>query len=151
VRNFLIIFVLVVIAVNVYGFLFGDDRQSERNAPEFPTVQQTSESATTQESRESSTVTTEVSLEEGASLYDNNCAACHGRDGGGVVGPALADNDQLADTAHVLKRILNGKGSMPAFGNRFSDEEIADVASFIRSSWGNEFGSVTSEDVATQR
>jgi mono/diheme cytochrome c family protein len=151
VRNFLIIFVLVVIAVNVYGFLFSDDGQSESNARESPTVQQTRESTPTQEPRESSEVTTEVSLEQGEKIFSNNCAACHGRDGGGVVGPALADNEKLADTTHVLKRILNGKGSMPAFGNRFSDQDIADVASFIRGTWGNEFGPVTTEDVATQR
>jgi mono/diheme cytochrome c family protein len=150
-KNFLVIFILVIIAVNVYGSLFGDDRQSGRNAREFPTVQQTREVAETQVPQESSAVMTEVSLEKGTSIYDHNCAACHGRDGGVVVGPALADNDQLADTTHVLKRILNGKGSMPAFGNRFSDEEIANVASFIRSSWDNEFGPIKAEDVATQR
>jgi mono/diheme cytochrome c family protein len=149
VRNFLIIFVLVVIAVNVYGFLFSNDGRSQVNR-QTPTVEQT-DSTETQNIQESNEVITEVSLEQGASLYDNTCAACHGRDGGGVVGPALADNDKLADTTHVLKRILNGKGSMPAFGNSFSDQELANVASYIRSSWGNEFGSVTSEDVASQR
>jgi mono/diheme cytochrome c family protein len=149
-RNFLILFVLVVVAVNVYGFLFGDDGSSESSARESPTVQQTRESATTQEPRERSEVTTEVSLEQGASIYDNNCAVCHGNDGGGVVGPALADNDKLADTSHVVKRILKGGGGMPAFG-RLSDEEIANVASLIRSSWGNEFGSVTTSDVQEQR
>lgn len=148
-KNFLIVFVLVVIAANVYGFLFSDDGRSQANSRES-TLEQT-RSDETQQVRESDEVTTEVSLEQGEKIFSNNCAACHGKNGEGSIGPEFAGNDNLADSAFIVGRILQGQGSMPAFGNRFSDQEVADVTSFIRSSWGNEFGSVTTEDVATRR
>jgi mono/diheme cytochrome c family protein len=92
-----------------------------------------------------------VSLEAGETIFNNNCAARHGKTGKGIVGPALAGNEKLADTAHVVKRILNGGGPMPAWKNRLLDEEIASVASYIRGSWGNEFSDISTTDVAAER
>ncbi len=39
---------------------------------------------------------------------------------------------------------------MPGFGG-LSDDEVAAVATFVRSSWGNEFGPVTAAEVAAER
>lgn len=44
-----------------------------------------------------------------------------------------------------------GRGIMPAFKDRLSDEEIAAVATYIRTSWGNDFGPVSSTRVAEIR
>jgi mono/diheme cytochrome c family protein len=88
----------------------------------------------------------------GARLYLDNCAACHRPDGRGYEGvfPALAGNPVLASKAEdsVIRIILQGmqtprtaaapaQFTMPAFGWRLSDQDVADVASFVRASWGN--------------
>jgi mono/diheme cytochrome c family protein len=40
---------------------------------------------------------------------------------------------------------------MPAFGWRLTDAQVADVASFVRSSWGNQAGAVEAGQVARLR
>lgn len=91
-------------------------------------------------------------LEQGSGRYvQAGCSGCHGGDGGGNQGPAFAANDDLADTEYVARIIVRGNGGMPSFGARLSDEEIASVATYIRNSWGNNFGAVNPTDVATQR
>ncbi len=92
---------------------------------------------------------------DGEALYAANCASCHGASGEGVgsVFPALAGNDHLADAAYTIDVIVNGKPgtAMPAFGSRFSDEELAALVSYVRTSWNNSFGAVSAEDVASAR
>jgi mono/diheme cytochrome c family protein len=140
-KNFLIVFLIVVFAVNVYGFLFGDDGRSQTNR-DF--------TERTAEARAGNETTANMSLEEGADIYGNNCGSCHGQNGGGFIGPELVENNNLEDTSFVVGRILEGGNGMPAFG-RFSDEEIANVTSFIRGSWGNDFGEVSAADVEAER
>jgi mono/diheme cytochrome c family protein len=88
----------------------------------------------------------------GASEYASNCAACHGNEGQGAFGPALAGSPTLSSTNFVVGRIINGfvEHSMPPFGH-LSDEQIAGISTFIRDSWGNEFGAVTPEEVTELR
>lgn len=79
---------------------------------------------------------------EGKDVFAAQCAACHGERGGGGQGPALAGNDALDDRAYVVRQIKNGSRFMPPFGSVLSSRELAAVATFIRTSWGNEFGPV---------
>ncbi len=92
---------------------------------------------------------------DGAALYAANCASCHGASGEGMgsVFPALAGNARLADAGYVIEIVLNGKPgtAMPAFGGRFSDEEVAALVSYVRTSWGNAFGEVSAAEVAAAR
>ncbi len=92
---------------------------------------------------------------DGAGLYAANCASCHGAggEGMGTVFPALAGNDALADADFVIRTVLNGVPgtAMPAFGGRFSDEEVAAVVSYVRTSWGNAYGAVDAARVAALR
>ena len=79
----------------------------------------------------------------GASLYASDCAECHGPDGkGGAAGPALAGNSGLADTKAVLQRIWNGGGPMPKH-HEYSASDLADVANYIRRTWGNDFAQIS--------
>jgi mono/diheme cytochrome c family protein len=102
----------------------------------------------------------------GAQLYLDNCAACHRPDGKGYQGvfPALAGNAVLAAAPpdSVIGIILQGmqtartastpaQFTMPSFAKRLSDEDVADIASFVRASWGNQAGAVAAADVARQR
>lgn len=84
----------------------------------------------------------------GQQLYEQNCAACHMPDGTGnpPAFPALAGNENLQDLALIVENIRLGKNSMPAFPN-LTSEQIAAIATYIRSNWGNDFAAVTLEDV----
>lgn len=83
-------------------------------------------------------------MEKGKSIYEANCAACHGGNGQGMppVMPPLAGNASLKDTQMVLAVTKNGRGAMPAVGAGFSEEELKAVATYIRNSFGNSFGPV---------
>lgn len=104
-------------------------------------------------------------VSSGAGIYKSYCEACHKADGKGVTGsfPALSGNTVVTGkAAPLVQTILQGrtgsnksKGNasgeqMPAF-NFLKDEEIASVATYIRSSWGNTADSVTSAAVAKER
>jgi PQQ-dependent dehydrogenase (s-GDH family) len=87
----------------------------------------------------------------GAPKFAANCAMCHGPAGQGGAGAVLAGNENLADASFVANTIVHGFGYMPAFGNQFSDEDIAQIGTYIRNSWGNDFGILTTEEVEAAR
>jgi cytochrome c551 len=60
------------------------------------------------------------------------CGGCHTFEpagSSGTVGPNLDDANVTAEQAAA--QVKNGGGGMPAFGDRLSDQEIADVAAFV--------------------
>ena len=63
------------------------------------------------------------------------------------MGPKLAGDAKLSDADFVINRILKGGGNMPAFKDKLSPEQIAAVASYIRTNFGNSFGPVTVDQV----
>jgi cytochrome c553 len=85
--------------------------------------------------------------QDGAQVYQSNCAQCHGDQGGGGAGPALAGNQSLENTRMVVNQILHGGGGMPAFADQLSAEQLAAVATHIRTSWANSFGGVSVQEV----
>jgi mono/diheme cytochrome c family protein len=71
----------------------------------------------------------------GAAVFANRCASCHGSDGGGGLGPQLSGGRVVArfpDIADQIAVITNGRGGMPGFGSRLSAQEIAAVAEYTR-------------------
>jgi mono/diheme cytochrome c family protein len=102
----------------------------------------------------------------GALLYLDNCAACHRPDGRGYEGvfPSLAGNPvvQADNPLSLISIVLLGsitsrtsmtpaQFAMPAFAWRLSDQDAADIISFIRSSWGNDAKPIESPKVAALR
>lgn len=102
----------------------------------------------------------------GAAIYSHACIACHETDGSGAprIYPPLPGNANLqsADPSSTLRIILDGAqtlttprapntGSMPAYANQLSDQQVADVANYIRNSWGNAALLVTPAQVAKAR
>jgi cytochrome c551 len=72
----------------------------------------------------------------GADVYSNRCAGCHGGDGAGGLGPQLSDGKVKArfpDIAEQIAVITDGRGGMPAFGGKLTDEQIRAVAEYERS------------------
>ncbi len=92
---------------------------------------------------------TPVSIQVGASIFAKNCAACHGANGDGGIGPALAGNPHvnIANPNLMLTTIVQGRNQMPSWRGQLAASDIAAVASFVRSSWGNSSGPVTVQDV----
>src|SRR5215831_2078185 len=108
----------------------------------------------------------EAEMKTGAAIYAHQCIACHEADGSGTprIYPPLPGNAllQSADPLSTLRVILDGAqtmttprapntGSMPAYAQQLSDEEIAAVTNYIRNSWGNVAPLVTAEQVAKAR
>jgi mono/diheme cytochrome c family protein len=81
----------------------------------------------------------EGNAENGKSVYASaGCGGCHAlSDAGstGTVGPSL-DESQL-DEAAIAEQVRNGGGGMPAFADRLSDQEIADVSAYVASASGS--------------
>jgi alcohol dehydrogenase (quinone), cytochrome c subunit len=101
----------------------------------------------------------------GAQLYVDRCAGCHRSDGRGYAKafPALAGNPVLQSDSEAAIKIVLGGGSQPAtdsapsaltmapYAALFSDQQVADVVTFIQTGWGNRGKSATSAEVAKVR
>lgn len=108
----------------------------------------------------------EAVLEAGAAIYFDSCSACHASDGSGVprffaplAGSGKINDD---DPTTVIRVILEGARAvptnahpspltMPAFNWKLTDEQVAAVATYVRSSWGNRGGPVSASEVADLR
>jgi mono/diheme cytochrome c family protein len=77
--------------------------------------------------------TAEGDAAKGKAIYASaGCGGCHtfsAAGSTGTVGPNL--DDSSIDFAGAVEQIKNGGGGMPPFGDRLSDQEIADVAAFV--------------------
>ena len=102
----------------------------------------------------------------GALVFINNCAACHRSTGQGVqkTFPAFAHSSSVAakDPTSLIRIVLEGSAmphtkdapsqlGMPGLGWRLTDANVADVLTFVRSSWGNQAPAVSADEVAKVR
>jgi mono/diheme cytochrome c family protein len=105
-------------------------------------------------------------MRRGAEIYSDACASCHLENGVGQPRyfPPLGPNAMLqqADPIGLEHLILAGARigigpsrpsplTMPSFAWKLNDEEVADVATFIRNSWGNRAAAVSVSDVRIAR
>ena len=110
----------------------------------------------------SATPATTASAGPGAKLYERHCADCHGDVGEGASGayPALAGNRAVVmpTAANLVHIVLEGgfppatagnprPYGMPPFATVLSVEELAQLLSFIRASWGNRGAAVSALEV----
>jgi len=106
------------------------------------------------------------SSKPGAAIYLANCDVCHSASGEGYAKafPALAGNPVVAgqDPTSLINIVLDGARRpqtttapsslvMPTLAWKLNDQQIADVLTFIRSSWGNNAPSVSPNQVARLR
>ncbi len=101
----------------------------------------------------------------GKALFAGTCSACHQPDGRGLEGvfPPLAKSDYIAADPHRVPHILLGglSGKITVNGrdydsvmppmNQLTDDEIANIATFVLNSWGNPGGRVTKAEAAAIR
>ena len=77
---------------------------------------------------------------DGAAVFTGKCAMCHGKGGAGDtgMGKSLGLKDlgsadvQKASDADLTKIVADGKGKMPAYKGKLSDDDIKGVVAFIR-------------------
>jgi mono/diheme cytochrome c family protein len=105
-----------------------------------------------------------ASMAKGKDVYTTYCMSCHMEQGEGMedVYPPLAKSDYLmADKTRSIKQILYGaSGPMKVNGKTYnaemtgfdlSDQEVSDLANYIRNSFGNKGPAVMPEEVKAAR
>ena len=105
-------------------------------------------------------------IQQGGVIYYNQCAACHGGQGQGIVGlfPRLAGAPvvQQEQATSLMRVVLEGSRAvgtagaptgpaMPSFAWKLSDDKIAAVLTYIRNAWGNAAPGVQAGDVGSMR
>lgn len=106
------------------------------------------------------------SVARGKTVYLQRCMVCHQADGGGVpkLNAPLDASSAVngSDVSKLIKYIVKGfadrveidgelySNAMPAAAD-LSDQQIADVLTFIRSNWSNKAGPVTTLQVKQTR
>jgi len=105
-------------------------------------------------------------LARGEALYIDQCSGCHMEDGSGQphVFPPLKGNavvqarepgamlHMIIDGARIASTKSNPTGlAMPAFGWKLTDQEVADLATYLRAAWGNKGAPVSVSDVKSTR
>jgi mono/diheme cytochrome c family protein len=108
---------------------------------------------------------TSSSLANGKLVYAQNCLTCHQADGGGVSNmnpPLIKTTYVLGDKMRLAKIVLNGfsekveiegdiySNIMPSL-NYLSNQQIADVLTYVRSNFGNKASAVTVAEVSKAR
>lgn len=100
----------------------------------------------------------------GKKVYNKYCKACHQSNGEGVPGvfPPLTPNGYIADKKQIIAIVLNGmsgkadvngtsyNGVMAAHSH-LTNKELADVISYVRSSFGNKHDAVTPDEIEAAR
>lgn len=130
--------------------------------PEGGTIQQMPSSNGGEEVAVAKTLDQQIT--DGKNIYSRTCFACHQSEGQGIPSafPPLAKSDYLnADVNRAIGIVLNGlSGEITVNGENYNsvmtsqnltDQEIADVLTYVYSSWGNNKTHVKAEDVKAQR
>jgi cytochrome c oxidase cbb3-type subunit 3 len=109
---------------------------------EMPAVRQVSGTGRSYESKA-------VHVANGKTLFAQfNCTGCHGNGGGGS-GPALMDDGWIygSDIENIVATIREGRpNGMPSFRGKIADEQIWEIAAYVRA-----LGGFVPADVATSR
>jgi mono/diheme cytochrome c family protein len=109
---------------------------------------------------------TEASIARGEKIYKQYCLSCHQVDGSGVpqLNPPLKNSAYVVGEESKLISIvrhgfndgveINGDAytnPMPPVGANFKDQEIADVLTYVRNSFGNKASAISADQVKTLR
>jgi len=107
----------------------------------------------------------QTSKQRGAALYKQYCLTCHQADGSGVpkLNPPLIKTSWVSgEKTKLIKWVLQGSvekveidgenyaNNMPA-QNYLTDQQIADVLTYVRGSFGNKASAITPTEVKTVR
>lgn len=111
----------------------------------------------------------EVVMMKGKLIFTATCAPCHQNDGAGMAAqnfPPLAGSDWVMakDPSRIIRIVLHGlsgpitvlgkeygAATMPPFRDVYTDEQVAQVLSYVRNAWGNKAPVVKPESVKSAR
>lgn len=109
---------------------------------------------------------TDNRIAAGKEIYADRCSACHTPSGEGVgrLFPKLANGPLVNndDATTLMRVVLAGSKAdgthaaptgpiMPSFAWNLSDDDVANVLTYVRNSWGNAAPAVSASDVAAIR
>lgn len=147
-------FVTIVLCVSIVFYLWAQPKKPAQTQPKKPASAQAKTAGVTQ-----------ASTERGRQLYLQICAACHQKDGGGVprLNPPLIKTDYVAgDKTRLIRIVLKGlnepieidgeeyTNAMPGQPH-LTNQQIADVLTFVRSNFGNKASAITPAEVKAVR
>jgi cytochrome c oxidase subunit II len=72
----------------------------------------------------------------GQATFEGACAKCHGMQGEGLIGPALAGNPVVGNRQSVEDVVRNGRGAMPAVGQDWGDRQLDAVLGYLQREFG---------------
>jgi cytochrome c oxidase subunit 2 len=76
----------------------------------------------------------------GKQAFEGVCASCHGLQGQGLIGPAIATSPTLQDPKALGALVHNGIGTMPAVGNTWDAKLTNALASYLQKRFGGAGG-----------
>jgi cytochrome c oxidase subunit II len=76
----------------------------------------------------------------GKQAFEGVCASCHGLDGQGGIGPAIASSPTLENPEALGNLVRNGTGTMPAVGNTWDDRLVNALARYLKVKFGGAGG-----------
>jgi nitrite reductase (NO-forming) len=131
----------------------------DRALPNLAAVSQAAAAA------KSGELTLQQQVDAGKALFAGTCSTCHQADGKGLEGvfPPLAKSDYLArDARRVPSVILHGlTGKLTVNGRDYdsvmppmtqlTDDEVANISTYVLNSWGNPGGRISKADAAAIR
>jgi cytochrome c oxidase subunit 2 len=79
-------------------------------------------------------VRTRAAKELGKAEWEGVCAKCHGPQGEGDYGPAIAANPTLVQASGLENIVRNGRGLMPAVGNNWTQQQFRALEAYIKAS-----------------
>jgi mono/diheme cytochrome c family protein len=106
-----------------------------------------------------------ASIARGEAVYKKECLSCHQADGGGVphMNPPLAQSSNvLKDKKKIIGVVLKGMSDRVPLDDEYysnvmashsylTDQQIADVLTYVRNSFGNKASAVTTAEVKAVR
>jgi mono/diheme cytochrome c family protein len=106
-----------------------------------------------------------ATIAKGKSLYKQHCLSCHQENGSGVPGmnpPLIKTEYVLGDKKRLIGILLNGLNEDVEINGEYysnpmpsqaalKDQEIADILSYVRNSFGNKASTVSTAEVTAVR
>ena len=138
----------------------------EATAPADPARAQAQALAKGEPERSGGKLSLAEQIAAGEQKFAGSCAACHQKDGRGLpnVFPPLAQSDYLmVDKKRSISVVLSGlsgpvtvnganyNSMMPPMGQQLSDNDIANILTYVRNAWGNKGEAVTADEVKAVR
>ncbi len=121
--------------------------------------------STATKAQSAGTLTKDMQVQAGSALFAGTCSVCHQANGEGLTGvfPPLAKSDFIAaDRTKAIGVVLNGlsgpvkvngkdyNSMMPPM-SQLTDDEVANILTYVTNTWGNTGGQFTQAEVSKAR